>query len=141
MTRIDYYLNAPNKSLVARKLAVKAFHAGKYTLMFTRDVDQIRELDASFWTSPILSFIPHVQCGHALANKSPVLIGADPVVLARPDVLINLAPEIPDCFARFDRMLEIVSEDEADKAEARKRFRYYKERGYAIDVHDLKALQ
>jgi DNA polymerase IIIc chi subunit len=38
-------------------------------------------------------------------------------------------------------MLEIVSEDEADKAEARKRFRYYKERGYAIDVHDLKALQ
>ncbi len=141
MTRIDYYTNAADRFLVARKLAVKAFNAGKHTLLFTRDAAQTRELDAGFWTSSILSFIPHVHCSHALASKTPILIGDDPTLLVKADVLINLAAEVPECFARFDRMLEIVSEHDTDKALARNRYRFYKERGYAIDVHDLKAPQ
>ncbi len=139
MTRIDYYTHAADRLLVARKLAVKAWNAGKHTLLFTRDAAQSRELDAGFWTSSILSFIPHVHCGHALAGKTPILIGDDPALLARPDVLINLAADVPECFARFDRMLEIVSEDDSDKVQARNRYRFYKQRGYAIELHDLKA--
>lgn len=139
MTRIDFYFNVASKAEVARKLAAKALHAEKHILIFTRDKTRARELDASLWASPQLSFLPHVLCGHPLAAKTPVLIGDDPEKLQRPDVLINITAEIPDCFARFDRLLEIVTEDPLDKEAARNRFRYFRERGYPLEVHDLKA--
>jgi len=139
MTRIDFYFNASSKAEVARKLASKALHAGSQILIFTRDHARARELDVYFWTSHQLSFLPHVLCGHRLADKTPILIGDDPGNLRRPDVLINLDAETPDCFTRFDRMLEIVTDDPQDKEMARSRFRYFKERGYSLDVHDLSA--
>ncbi|MDP2786849.1 MAG: DNA polymerase III subunit chi [Pseudomonadota bacterium] len=139
MTRIDFYLNASSKAEVVRKLASKAFHAEKRILIFTRDEVRARELDAYLWTSQQFSFLPHVLCGHRLADKTPVLIGDDPEKLLRPDVLINVAAEIPDWFSRFDRLLEIVTEDPLDKEVARNRFRYFKERGYPLEIHDLKA--
>jgi DNA polymerase-3 subunit chi len=86
-----------------------------------------------------LSFLPHVLCGHRLADKTPILIGDNPGKMLRPDVLINLDVETPEWFARFSRLLEIVTEDLQDKEMARRRFRYFKERGYSLDVHDLKA--
>lgn len=139
MTRIDYYFNAPGGSVVAQKLVVKAFNAGGRVLLFTRDKARGKEIDLLFWTSPLLSFIPHVACNHPLAGKTPILIGDDASQLESPDVLINLDSDVPDCFARFERVLEIVSEDAADRESARNRFRYYKERGYSIEMHDLKA--
>lgn len=141
MTRIDFYLNASSKLEVARKLASKALHVGSHILVFTRDVSLAREVDEYFWTSHHLSFLPHVLCEHRFADKTPILIGNDPGKLLRPDVLINLAEETPDCFGRFDRLLEIVTEDQVDKERARSRFRYFKERGYSLDVHDLRASQ
>jgi len=141
MTRIDFYLNASSKVEVARKLASKALHAGSHILVFTRDLAHARDVDDYFWSSHQLSFLPHVLCGHRLANKTPILIGDDPEKLLLPDVLINLADITPDCFSRFDRLLEIVAEDEGDKERARGRFRYFKERGYSLEVHDLKTSQ
>ncbi len=139
MTRIDFYFNAPNKAEVARKLACKAINSGSHVLIFIPDESRARDLDAYFWTSPQLSFLPHARCHHQLADRTPILIGDDPGKLARPDVLINLASEIPDWFSRFDRLLEIVTEDSSDKELARIRFRYYKERGYSLSDHDLTA--
>lgn len=139
MTRIDFYLNASSKDEVARKLAFKAMQVGSQVLVFTRDEVRAREVDEYFWTSQLLSFLPHVPCGHRLADKTPILIGDDPGKLQRPDVLINLAFEAPECFSRFDRLLEIVTEDERDKEMARRRFRYFKDRGYSLAVHDMKA--
>ena len=41
-------------------------------------------------------------------------------------------------FSRFQRLIEIVSADDADdKQQARERFRYYRDRGYEIRTHDL----
>jgi DNA polymerase-3 subunit chi len=139
MTRIDFYSNASGKHEIARKLASKALHAGSQVFIYTRDKDLARELDAYFWTSQQLSFLPHVPCGHPLADKTPILIGDDPGKMLRPDVLINLDEEIPEWFARFNRLLEIVTTDQQDKEMARRRFRYFKERGYSLNVHDLKA--
>lgn len=139
MTRIDFYLNAASKNEVTRKLVSKALHTGSHIFIFTRDEEHARELDTYFWTSQQLSFLPHVLCGHRLADKTPILIGDDPGKMLRPDVLINLDVETPEWFARFSRLLEIVTEDLQDKEMARRRFRYFKERGYSLDVHDLKA--
>jgi DNA polymerase III subunit chi len=53
------------------------------------------------------------------------------------DVLLNLRAEWPPFFSRFQRLIEIVSRDEEDRAQARDRFRHYRDRGYEIRTHDL----
>jgi DNA polymerase-3 subunit chi len=84
-----------------------------------------------------LSFLPHVRCGHPLARQTPILIGADPDELASADVIISLDAEPPDFFGRFQRLLEIVSSEPGDRDRARQRFRFFRERGYPLDTHDL----
>lgn len=137
MTRIDFYYNAPGKIEAARRIVAKAYQAGQRTLLYTNDARLADELDTSLWTAQPLSFIPHVRCGHALAAKTPVLIGGEPDELASPDVLINLEREPPPFFGRFDRLIEIVTADQSDRQGARSRYRYYQERGYPLNSHDL----
>jgi DNA polymerase-3 subunit chi len=139
VTRITFYFNAPDKLDVARKLAAKAYQSGQQALVFTADAALAQAADQAFWTAQQLSFLPHVLCGHPLAAETPVLIGDDPASLGRADVLINLESEPPGFFGRFERLLEIVTSDPADRERARERFRYFKERGYALDTHDLGA--
>jgi DNA polymerase III subunit chi len=139
VTRITFYFNAPDKLEVARKLAAKAYQSGRHALVYTPDPAQARALDQHFWTDSQLSFLPHVTCGHPLAQETPILIGDNPDDLARADVLINLAAEPPGFFGRFERLLEIVTGDDADRERGRARFRYFRERGYALETHDLGA--
>ena len=70
--------------------------------------------------------------------SSPVLLAVDARSSAHHEVLLNLNTEVPEGFGRFDRLVEVVSaHDEADRAEARSRWRHYASRGYAITRHDL----
>jgi DNA polymerase III subunit chi len=137
MTRIDFYFNAPSKASVARKLATKAFNAGQNVLVYTRDDRLAQALDTSFWTDQQLSFLPHVRCGHPLARQTPILIGDNPDELASADILISLDDEPPEFFGRFQRLLEVVSSDDGDRERARNRFRFFKQRGYPLETHDL----
>ena len=57
--------------------------------------------------------------------------------LLHDEVLLNLRPEWPPFFSRFQRLIEIVSFDDGDRATARERFRFYRDRGYEIRTHDL----
>jgi DNA polymerase-3 subunit chi len=57
--------------------------------------------------------------------------------LLQDDVLINLQAQHPPFFSRFRHLIEIVSMDEADKVAARVRFKFYKDRGYAIKTTDV----
>jgi DNA polymerase-3 subunit chi len=139
MTRIDFYFNAPGKAEVARKLAAKTFQAGQQALVFTRQASRGHELDGLFWTAQQLSFLPHVRCGHSLARQTPILIGDNPDELSSADVLINLEDETPDFFSRFARVMEIVTTEEGDRERARARLRFFRERGYQVDTHDLAA--
>jgi DNA polymerase-3 subunit chi len=52
-------------------------------------------------------------------------------------VLLNLSASCPPHFERFERLLEVVGADEAERAAGRERYRFYKSRGYAIANHDL----
>ncbi|MEW5786551.1 MAG: DNA polymerase III subunit chi [Pseudomonadota bacterium] len=137
MTRVDFYFNAPAKAEVARKLAAKTFQAGQRALVFSRQPARCQELDQYFWTAQQLSFLPHVRCGHPLAGETPILIGENPDELASPDVLINLEGETPAFFGRFARVLEIVTTAPEDRDQARARLRFYRERGYQVETHDL----
>ena len=68
-----------------------------------------------------------------------MLIGAaaDEMPPAGCEILLNLGAECPPHFERFQRLLEVVGTDEAEREAGRTRFRYYRERGYKIASHDL----
>ena len=54
------------------------------------------------------------------------------------DVLLNLGAQVPEGFERFGRVVEVVSaQDEADRGQARVRWRQYQAQGYGIVRHDL----
>jgi DNA polymerase III subunit chi len=56
--------------------------------------------------------------------------------IAHYDLLINLDEQWPPFFARFERLVEIVGTDEDNKALARQRYKFYKERGYPLNTFD-----
>ena len=53
------------------------------------------------------------------------------------EVLLNLSDEVPQGFGSFERLIEVVGCDEADRAAARVRWKHYMQRGYALVRHDL----
>ena len=53
------------------------------------------------------------------------------------EVLLNLGAVVPAGFERFDRLIEVVGADGADRLLSRKRWKYYLDRGYTLTRHDL----
>ncbi len=137
MTTIDFYFNASDRYQVACRLAGKAIAQRKRMLIFAPAAEVAQKIDRMLWTWPAIAFVPHCLATDALAAQTPVLIAADGDAGHDCEVLLNLADECPDFFARHERLLEIVSQDEDDRQAARSRFAWYRERGYAIRSHDL----
>ena len=65
------------------------------------------------------------------------MVLVDSAAGALPDrpILVNLGAELPARFERFERLIDIVGSDDADRQAGRARWRHYKDRGYAIRTH------
>lgn len=137
MTGIDFYFNAEDRLQVACRLAGKALAQGRQLVVYAPDGDTASRLDKLLWTWPATGFVPHCALHDPLAADTPVLIAADAETPKRCDVLLNLSTACPPHFERFERLLEVVGADDAERAAGRERYRYYRSRGYAIANHDL----
>lgn len=140
MTEVAFHFNALDKLAYACRLLRKAVAAGS-RVMVTGASATLRDLDAALWTFAPLEFLPHCY-----AAVTPVALAASPVVLAESvrsaphqQVLVNLGTGVPEGFERFERLIEVVAGDEKDRQEARRRWKHYADRGYAITRHDLGA--
>ena len=144
MTRIDFYLTqtSQHKHLLntACRLAEKASRQGHHIFIHAEDVDQAQQIDELLWTFRQGSFVPHalVQAGATPSKHDKIVIAHDHEPECKHDVMINLASSIPDFFSRFKRVAEIVSGDESQRSTARERFKFYRDRGYELNTHDIK---
>ena len=138
MTEITFYTFADSPLDVARRVAAKAHGQGKQVMIYAPDAAVADAIDRLLWTTPALSFVPHCRDSDALAGETPVLIGANADALRQADVMINLHTEQPPTFARFERLVEIVGQDDAGREQGRARYRFYQTRGYALKTHDLR---
>jgi len=138
VTEITFYTFADNPLDVARRVAAKAHGQGKQVMIYAPDAAVADAIDRLLWTTPALGFVPHCRDSDALANETPVLIGANADALQSADVMINLHHEQPPAFARFERLVEIVGQDEDGRERGRARYRFYQTRGYALKTHDLR---
>lgn len=137
MTSIDFYFNADDRYAVACRLAGKAFAHRKKLLIYAPESDSAHRIDRLLWTWQHLSFIPHCLAGDPLASETPILITAQAAEPPECDVLLNMAAECPPFFERYERLLEVVGTGDEERERGRRRYRFYKERGYAIGNHDL----
>ena len=137
MTRIDFYFNAEDKLQVACRLAGKALAQKKRLLIYAPEPETAQRLDRMLWTWPPTGFVPHCQVHDPEAAQTPVLIATDSEAPQACEVLLNLSPETPPHFERFERLLEIVARDDEERKAARARYRWYRDRGYPIGDHDL----
>lgn len=141
MTRIDFHFNAPSKLAYACRLARKARAAGNLLVFYSDDGSLLAALDRDLWTFSPLDFLPHCFANDPLAGVTPILLagasksGAEE--FAHHDVLVNLDRAQPEFFSRFERLIEIVEADEEDRVAGRERWKFYKDRGYALTRHDL----
>jgi DNA polymerase-3 subunit chi len=138
VTQIGFYTHASDKLSVARQLAAKAWGQKLNVLIYAPDDAVAASIDRLLWTQPALSFVPHCRDSHPLAAVTPVIIGEDADALPSADVLINLGNEPPPVFSRFERLVEIVTDEENDLVQGRQRYRFYKDRGYELVNHDLR---
>jgi DNA polymerase-3 subunit chi len=138
VTEISFYTFAGNKLDVARKLAAKAYSQGRRVMIYAPEPELADAIDRLLWSTPALGFLPHCRDSDSVAAETPVLIGANAAALAQADVMINLHHDWPPAFARFERLLEIVGQDQTDREQGRVRYRFYQERGYAITPIDLR---
>jgi len=137
MTQIDFYTHVPDKLRVACTLSAKAHAQGLKVFVYCPDRDTAQRLDRMLWTTPATGFTPHCSPRDPLAPVTPVIIDYEAETPPHAEVLLNLRAERPSFFGRFQRLIEIVSLEDEDRASARDRFRFYRDSGYEIRTHDL----
>jgi DNA polymerase III subunit chi len=137
MTRIDFYQITESRlseDALVCKLCQKAYAARQKVLLLTSSEQHSQRLDQLLWTHDDESFIPHDQQDEE-GFLTPILINHEADPRGERQLLINLSNEIPLFFAQFERVLELVTDDNKDQA--RSHYSYYKERGYPLNYHPL----
>jgi len=138
--RADFYLIAKPRFrndplLLVCELAKRAFENGASTLILARTQDQAEQLDDRLWEFDADAFIPHQIAGGDDDAITPVLIA--PPQSRTPDriLVINLRDECAP--GLFDRVLEVVPADDAQRLGSRERWKTYKTAGFEIAKHDM----
>ncbi|MDR5749803.1 MULTISPECIES: DNA polymerase III subunit chi [unclassified Caballeronia] len=134
MTRIDFHTNVGDSVAYACRLVRKAYLSGEPIIVLA-DPARLAAFDEQLWTFSPLDFVPHCMAGSPLAEETPVVLAANLDDAPHHRILINLGQSVPAQFARFERLIEVIGDDEDELAAGRQRFRFYRDRGYALNMH------
>lgn len=136
MTKITFYKLAEGQQTAYKlvcQLIKKAYNSNQQVLCLVSDDQAAQQLDQMLWEMEPETFIPH-GIG---TDQTPVAISSKADPGEHHQLLINLQAEIPTWFSRFDRVIELVQPESEQEQIKRENFRFYKDRGYALDFHDI----
>lgn len=141
MTEVAFHFNVPDKQAYACRLLRKASLKGVRLVVLVDPADAA-SLDIALWTFSPGDFIPHSRDGDApqVHAHSPIRILSElPAGLdgTSESVLVNLRGTVPGGFQRFARVIEVVTQAEGDRLQARERWRHYRVEGIEPQRHDL----
>jgi DNA polymerase III subunit chi len=145
VTRIDFYVlpeaGGETPVLTACKLAEKAAAQGLRVYVNAPDPALADDFDGALWSFRQGGFVAHERYAgtEPEAPLPPVLVGSAEPPESHHGILLNLGSEVPPFFSRFERVLEIVGGDAAQRAQSRERFKFYRDRGYELKTHNLPA--
>lgn len=140
MTRVDFYVIEPPSAAghdrMMCRIVEKAWQQGHGVYVQCEDEAQARAFDALLWQFQDVSFVPHALATEATAEIR-VLVGCTAVDNLQPDVLVNLAPPVPELASRYARLIESAGYDDGTRGAARVRYRYYQDRGFPLNTHKV----
>lgn len=140
MTRVDFYVlpshDPHGRRVMACRLIEKAFRQGHTVYLKTDSLDEVNLFDDLLWTFRQGSFLPHERVD-AVSREAPVVVGHLPPPPDMKDVLVNFGVDTPEGFSAFDRVAEVIDQDEAVKAAGRQRYRAYQSQGFTPETHQL----
>ncbi len=137
MSRVDFYVLRQSgedaRHLFCCKLTEKAYSLDNAVHILVSSERDAETLDGLLWTFRDDSFVPHSVMPE---TDAPVTIGVRDPGDER-TLLINLTDSVPDGAERYERIAEIVSDDNEVKALSRERFANYRDSGHTIETHKL----
>jgi len=140
MTDIAFHVNLADPVAYACRLLRKASASGAQVVV-VGDPAQLRELDQALWTFSPHDFVPHAVAGATPAPvlaRTPVVLAPESAAAAHRQVLVNLTPEVPEGFAGFERLIELVGNAPEALDSARARWKHYVGAGHAPRKIDQK---
>ena len=123
--------------MFACKLVDKAYQLKHTIYIHTANQPQAQQLDDLLWTFNQGSFLPHSLNSAEHSAAEPIVIGYPQQATTFHDVLINLNEEVPAFFSQFERVAEIVCGDDNMRNQARQRYKFYRDRGYSLNTHNI----
>jgi DNA polymerase-3 subunit chi len=139
MTRIEFLHDATDRVATAADWLRGAFRKRQPVVVYAPDRQAAEQLDLLLWTQPATGFLPHCDAESSLASETPIVLAKTLDNTPHDRCLLNLGNELPPEFSRFEALIEIVSTADAVRLPARERFKFYRERGYAIDARSVAA--
>ncbi|HJT97228.1 MAG TPA: DNA polymerase III subunit chi [Rhodanobacteraceae bacterium] len=140
MPRADFYLiDKPrfrdDPLMLVCELVKKAYAAEQPTLILARTPEQAEALDEKLWEFDDDAFIPHQLAGDDDDAITPVVIAPPGAATADRPLVVNLRD---DCApGAYERVLEVVAADPAEREGSRVRWTEYKRRGFEVAKHDM----
>jgi len=140
MPRADFYLiDKPRfreqPLLLVCELVKRAFAAQQPTLILTRDHAQAEAIDELLWAFDEDAFIPHQLAGDDDDAGTAVLIVPPGVDTPDRPLVINLREHCAS--GQFQRVLEVVAADPAERDGSRERWREYQRRDFELHKNDM----
>ena len=137
--QVNFYLldeTAPQNELstvpahfaLACQLCADLYSAKQRVFVYTADQQQAEAFDELLWQFDAERFVPHNLSGEGPRYGAPVEISWQAPRQNR-HVLVNLADTVPAFANRFNQIIEFVPADAQLKAQARERFKHYRQLG------------
>lgn len=141
MPKATFYTHVADPAGFACRLAQRALQNGNSILIWADTETAAAKLDIDLWRFDTTSFLPHEMWhGGMYPQDVPIVIssGSQLPEQTTAEVVLNLSPAFW-CDARPQpaRVLEIVSTGLEELADARERFKAYKQSGFEIEHHNM----
>lgn len=118
----------PAHFALACQLCADLYRAKQRVFVYTAGQPDAEAFDELLWQFDAERFVPHNLSGEGPKYGAPIEIGWQPPRQNR-QVLLNLADNIPEFANRFSQIIEFVPVDAQLKAQARERYKQYRQRG------------
>jgi len=130
VVRLEFHPDIADPLGYCCRLLRKAYRRGAQVVV-CGEPEHLSRLDTLLWTFEQLEFIPHarLRAGErpdpALRARTPIWLADAAAVWPPAPVVVNLGERPVDEPTRFERIIEIVGDAEADRQAGRVRWRHY----------------
>ena len=137
---VAFHFNVSEPTDYCCRLLRKA-HGRGARVTVTGPRQRLLDIDQQLWALSPTEFVPH-----ACADASAEVLLCSPIVLCEtlpppepgqtPPMLLNLFEQIPAEYTLYERVIEVVGLAQAERAQARQRWRAYDQAQHRLTRHD-----